>query len=350
MELLINIATVLIGFGFLFFIFYLIFKEKKEKRRLRQNEDKIWQERLEQIDIIKQKISRKAPEIRDLIYKEGYGSILKKFVNKYSTNNYDYGNNELSKIDRLLSSKGIDLIIVSQEEYDLLLRYDTETFSLLREILKIEEKVVMMEKDKHQYDQLKKIIEYNKPKNLSAYIKEFIIHFDQSDTHEDYARLLRLLNENGISHTDDQMHELLQKAREEVEIRAFEENLSNPEAIYIIDEIDIMSGEAFESCLSDLYEKMGYSVESTPATGDQGADLIVTKIGIKSIIQAKRYSTSVGNKAVQEVIAALNYYQGDKAIVITNNYFTKHAVELAQSASVDLIDRDKLISLLEKFY
>jgi predicted nucleic acid-binding Zn-ribbon protein len=317
-------------------------KDEKENEQHQARES--WKRR----DSINQIYTKKAPEIRDSIYRKGYGSILKKFVNKYSSN---YSVSDLSKLHLFLTSKGVNLNIENSTEDCHISKQDTESsFSLLIKILAIEE----IEKEKIEeellYDQFKKNIVGNKPKNLYAFIKEYAFQFDQSGTHADYLRLFRLLNEKGISHTDDQVQELLYKAREEVEIMAFEENLSNPEPNLLIDEIDIMSGEAFESCLSDLYEKMGYIVESTPVTGDQGADLIITKHGIRSVVQAKRYSSAVGNSAVQQAIAALSYYQGNKAVVVTNNYFTQSAVKLAKSANVELMDRDKLHSLIEQFY
>lgn len=44
---------------------------------------------------------------------------------------------------------------------------------------------------------------------------------------------------------------------------------------------------------------MGYDVQNTPLSGDQGADLILEKFGEKTIVQAKRYQGNVTNRAVQ---------------------------------------------------
>ena len=118
--------------------------------------------------------------------------------------------------------------------------------------------------------------------------------------------------------------------------------------IYTISDIDKMNGIEFEQFLGILYKTLDYTVQITKPSQDQGADLIVQKNGIKEVIQVKHYESSkVGNKAVQEVIAAKVYYQCDKASVITNNYFTKQACQLADSSSVNLVNRDKLITLLE---
>lgn len=113
-----------------------------------------------------------------------------------------------------------------------------------------------------------------------------------------------------------------------------------------IEEIDQMNGFIFEEYLSTLYKKQGYKVETTKASGDFGADLVLKKDGVKTVVQAKRYAKNVGIKAVQEIIGAINYYQANDSMVITNSYYTKAAIELARINGVKLIDRDQLIQML----
>ena len=92
---------------------------------------------------------------------------------------------------------------------------------------------------------------------------------------------------------------------------------------------------------------MGYKVESTPKTGDFGADLIIENCeGTRIIVQCKRFKSKVNLKAVQEVVAAMGYYFGDMGIVITNNSFFSSAVKLAESHDIELWDGDKLLSFL----
>lgn len=110
---------------------------------------------------------------------------------------------------------------------------------------------------------------------------------------------------------------------------------------------NIVTGEEFELFLKELYEQLGYEVALTPTTGDQGADLIVEKNETKTVVQAKFYSSAVGNSAVQEVIGAIGFYKANKGLVITNNTFTKSAKELAQANSIHLIDGNSLVSIIE---
>ncbi len=113
-----------------------------------------------------------------------------------------------------------------------------------------------------------------------------------------------------------------------------------------IDDIDKMDGKTFEKYLEALFKKLGYKVERTRYVGDYGADLVVWRNGIKTVIQAKRYKQKVGVKAIQEAVAAKGYYSCKKAMVVTNSFYTKQAIDLAKANDVQLWDRNELVKAL----
>lgn len=113
-----------------------------------------------------------------------------------------------------------------------------------------------------------------------------------------------------------------------------------------IHEIDKMDGIQFEHYLKLLLSSKGYKVEVTRASGDYGADLVLCKGSKKIVVQAKRYSKRVGIKAIQEVVGSKAHYKAEEAWVITNNYFTDAALNLAKSNGVRLINRDQLIQMI----
>ncbi len=78
-----------------------------------------------------------------------------------------------------------------------------------------------------------------------------------------------------------------------------------------IHDIDRMQGRVFEEYLAVVFQRKGYHVELTPASKDQGADLVISKNGVRTVVQAKRWKGRVGNSAVQEVVASKPYYRGD---------------------------------------
>jgi hypothetical protein len=109
-----------------------------------------------------------------------------------------------------------------------------------------------------------------------------------------------------------------------------------------------MTGIQFEHFLKDVFEELGYRVDLTSATGDQGADLIVSTPHRKIAVQAKGYlSGTVGNKAVQEAHAGMAYYRCTASMVITNSTFTRKACEAAIMLNCTLIDGQKLPLLIQ---
>jgi two-component sensor histidine kinase len=96
----------------------------------------------------------------------------------------------------------------------------------------------------------------------------------------------------------------------------------------------------FEQFLEKVCLALGYLVETTATTGDQGVDLIVAKDGIRVAVQVKGYHSSVGNGAIQEAFAGMAHYQCHACAVITNSRFTSSAVTLAKSTNCRLIDEE----------
>ena len=113
-----------------------------------------------------------------------------------------------------------------------------------------------------------------------------------------------------------------------------------------IREIDEMTGEEFERFLGELFKRRGFKISYTATSGDYGADLILRDGDETIAVQAKRYSGNVGVKAVQEIIGAVRMYDATEAWVVTNSYFTKQAIKLAEINDVYLIDRDELIDII----
>ena len=98
------------------------------------------------------------------------------------------------------------------------------------------------------------------------------------------------------------------------------------------------NGFEFERWVAENLRKFGWDTSVTAASGDQGVDVIAEKSGIKVGIQCKLYNGSVGNKAVQEVIAAQKFHKFHRAAVISNASYTKSAKELSLSSKVQLLN------------
>lgn len=117
---------------------------------------------------------------------------------------------------------------------------------------------------------------------------------------------------------------------------------------YSMSEIDNMDGTRFETFVAELFTNLGYRAENTKLSGDQGVDVIAKKGNQILAIQAKHYNQAVGNHAIMEVVGGAKLYNATLCYVVTNNYFTKSAKELAAANNVILWDRDKLIEKLSE--
>ncbi|WP_214778367.1 restriction endonuclease [Exiguobacterium sp. s22] len=116
-----------------------------------------------------------------------------------------------------------------------------------------------------------------------------------------------------------------------------------------IDRIDRMDGREFELFLEEVFTALGYKVVVTPASRDFGADLLLeTPDGWSIAVQAKRYEKVVGLEAVQQIAAAVPYYEAHEGWVVTNSTFTDSAYELAAPNQVRLIARFELEELLKE--
>ncbi|MBX2986716.1 MAG: restriction endonuclease [Bdellovibrionaceae bacterium] len=135
-----------------------------------------------------------------------------------------------------------------------------------------------------------------------------------------------------------------------------------------IDKMGSTSGKWFEEYIASLYRAMGHQAQTTTemrangtlpkaimkqrGCGDQGVDVVVDVINKNQekeriIVQCKHYSQNVGNSAIQEIVGAMKMYKGDLAVVVTNQYFTESAINLAKENNVVLIDRNRLPKLID---
>ena len=107
--------------------------------------------------------------------------------------------------------------------------------------------------------------------------------------------------------------------------------------------IDEMEGHDFEYYCADLLKANGFlEVEVTKGSGDFGADILAERDGVTYAVQCKCYDKPIGVKAVQEVYAGRDYYDRMVGVVMTNQYFTQPAVELARKLNIMLWDRGYL--------
>ena len=117
--------------------------------------------------------------------------------------------------------------------------------------------------------------------------------------------------------------------------------------------IDTLSGVEFERVCKRLLESMGFTVETTKASGDGGIDLIGYNtqplLSGKYIIQCKRYAGSVGEPIIRDLYGVVTSERANKGILITTGYFTKSAIAFAENKPIELMDGAQLKKLIVQY-
>jgi hypothetical protein len=66
-------------------------------------------------------------------------------------------------------------------------------------------------------------------------------------------------------------------------------------------------------------------------------------------IQVKRHTGKVSRRAISDAVGGMQHYRCNKAMVVTNSYFTPGAILLARSNRCTLVDRDQLSQWIIQF-
>lgn len=166
------------------------------------------------------------------------------------------------------------------------------------------------------------------------------------DIKEDKISREILVDKNGLIQIAERIKKLSQSVPS-----TKENHISGIERVNMYNnQYDYMIGEDFEIFVANILKNIGFiNMQFTKGSGDQGVDILAEKDGIKYAIQCKRYSQAVGNKAVQEVFAGKFYYHCHVGAVITNNYFTQSAKDLAKENGIVLWDRRFINQYLDKY-
>ena len=123
--------------------------------------------------------------------------------------------------------------------------------------------------------------------------------------------------------------------------------ISHPRAI---EDVGEMSGIEYELFCAKILKRAGWNTTLTVTSGDQGVDIVADKGALRLAFQCKRYSSSVGNAAVQEICAGTKFVHANYGAVVSNAPFTPQAKQLAKSTGILLIhhsDLDRIDDLVK---
>lgn len=125
----------------------------------------------------------------------------------------------------------------------------------------------------------------------------------------------------------------------------------------LLDSISKMSPKKFELFSRALLNKMGveFTATGTQISNDGGIDgygycrtddFRTSRV----VIQCKRWQGNVGSTEIDQFLGAMNKFQADYGIFITNSRYTPSARDAARAGTpITLIDGDELVRLVKKY-
>ena len=100
---------------------------------------------------------------------------------------------------------------------------------------------------------------------------------------------------------------------------------------------------AFEHMVGALFERMGYQVRTTVASGDDGVDLYVRQGRRTAVVQCKRYRGDVGSPLMRDLYGTMLHNGADEAYMVTTGNISNQARRWAEGKPIQMIDGFALV-------
>jgi restriction system protein len=110
-----------------------------------------------------------------------------------------------------------------------------------------------------------------------------------------------------------------------------------------------LSPESFEEFVAELFEALGYAVEQTGGTGDEGADLRLRRKDLLAIVQCKYNKRGVvGSPELQRFLGTIHHTRSHKGFFVTTSTFSLAAEKFVADHPIELVDGPRLVELVQE--
>jgi restriction system protein len=110
-----------------------------------------------------------------------------------------------------------------------------------------------------------------------------------------------------------------------------------------------LSAESFEEFVAELFEALGYEVEQTGRTGDEGADLRLRRKDLLAIVQCKYHKRGVvGSPELQKFLGTIHHTRSHKGFFVTTSTFSLAAEKFVADHPIELVDGSRLVELVQE--
>ena len=101
-------------------------------------------------------------------------------------------------------------------------------------------------------------------------------------------------------------------------------------------------GYEFERSIAHLFAGLGYYVELTNKTGDEGVDMFLNN---NTVVQCKATKSSVSPSVVRDLYGTMKHFKAQKGILVSTGGFTSGSIDFAMGKNIELWDMDKILSV-----
>ncbi len=91
-----------------------------------------------------------------------------------------------------------------------------------------------------------------------------------------------------------------------------------------------LSGHEFEQEMGRLFEEIGYEVQYTPPTRDEGVDLILRKSGKIYIVQCKQHAKPAGPHFIRDLFGTMHHRRANHAVLVCTGGFSEETRRFAE--------------------
>lgn len=110
-----------------------------------------------------------------------------------------------------------------------------------------------------------------------------------------------------------------------------------------------LTPEGFEEFVAELFEALGYEVERVGGTGDEGADLRLSRRGLVAVVQCKYHKRGVvGSPELQKFLGTIHHTRSHKGFFVTTRTFSLSAEKFVAEHPIELIDGPRLVELVQE--
>ena len=109
-----------------------------------------------------------------------------------------------------------------------------------------------------------------------------------------------------------------------------------------------LDGIGFERELAVLFRALGYQVESTPVSGDQGIDLILRKDGKLAVVQCKAHKNGVGPAVARDLLGTMVGHGAQYAVLACTGGFSRGVYEWVEGKPIWLLSMEEILRLADR--